>query len=292
MGNRTGHTTAIIIILGWGISCLFYRVMLFGHLEQSAMLFIGLPTFLAIFLVLSPRSKSYTGTIMKTIAIFLLMSGTLLGEGFICILMASPLFFAVGAIVGALADYGANREHHRRHPKMYSLAPLILLSLEGVDPRFSFSRSELVEGQAIVALRVEEVEQRMSLVPEFNMPRPLFLRMGFPQPAHGDGQGLQIGAIRRIHFEGGEGKPGDLIWRVTAASDHRVVFECVSDSSHIAHWLAWQSVEVEWRDFSPGQTELRWKMRYRRLLDPAWYFAPWERYAVRIAGEYYAASLR
>ena len=116
--------------------------------------------------------------------------------------------------------------------------------------------------------------------------------MGFPQPAYAEGEGLQLGANRRIHFAGGEGKPGDLVWKVTDASDSRVVFECVSDSSHIAHWLAWQSAEVKWRGLAPGQTEVTWKIRYRRLLDPAWYFAPWERYAVRLAGEYYTASLR
>jgi hypothetical protein len=31
---------------------------------------------------------------------------------------------------------------------------------------------------------------------------------------------------------------------------------------------------------------VRWTIRYRRDLDPAWYFGPWERYAVRLAGNY------
>ena len=31
---------------------------------------------------------------------------------------------------------------------------------------------------------------------------------------------------------------------------------------------------------------MRWTLRYRRLLDPAWYFGPWERYAVRLAAGY------
>ena len=292
MNSRIDPVMAILIILGWGIASLLYRVLVAGHLEQTAMLFIGLPTFLAIFVAIIPRGRSYTATILQVITIFLLMSGPLLGEGFICILMASPLFFAVGALVGALADYRTGQRDRSHRQKLYSMAPLMLLCLEGVDPRLSCSRFELVEGRAIVALPADQVQDRMSRIPKFHEYRPLFLKMGFPQPAYAEGEGLQLGANRRIHFAGGEGKPGDLVWKVAAASDNRVVFECVSDSSHIAHWLAWQSAEVEWRGLAPGQTEVTWKIRYRRLLDPAWYFAPWERYAVRLAGEYYTASLR
>ena len=292
MKSRIDPIMAILIILGWGIASLLYRVLVVGHLEQTAMLFIGLPTFLAIFVALIPRGRSYTSTIMQIITIFLLMSGPLLGEGFICILMASPLFFAVGALVGVIADHRAKQRERSHFQKLFSMAPLLLLCLEGVDPRLSFSRFELVEGHAIVSLRADQVQDRMSRIPKFHESQPLFLKMGFPQPAYADGDGLQLGAARRIHFAGGEGKPGDLVWKVTDAFDSRVVFECVSDSSHIAHWLAWQSAEVEWRGLAPGQTEVTWKIRYRRLLDPAWYFAPWERYAVRLAGEYYTASLR
>ena len=31
---------------------------------------------------------------------------------------------------------------------------------------------------------------------------------------------------------------------------------------------------------------MRWTLRYKRLLDPAWYFGPWERYAVKLTADY------
>ena len=41
---------------------------------------------------------------MKGISLFLLLLGILFIEGFICILMAAPFFYAVGFIVGIFAD--------------------------------------------------------------------------------------------------------------------------------------------------------------------------------------------
>jgi hypothetical protein len=62
----------------------------------------------------------------------------------------------------------------------------------------------------------------------------------------------------------------------------------VSDESKVAHWLDWEYADVRWRpvDGNSGFTEVEWTLGYRRLLDPAWYFRPWERYAVRLAAGY------
>ena len=65
----------------------------------------------------------------------------------------------------------------------------------------------------------------------------------------------------------------------------------VSDSSKIAHWLAWEGTEISWSPSGPNATDLELKLHYKRLLDPAWYFKPWERYGVRKAGEYLLESL-
>ena len=78
--------------------------------------------------------------------------------------------------------------------------------------------------------------------------------------------------------------------KVVEADGNHVVFRMVSDASHVAHWLRWESAEVEWKPEGAG-TRVRWTLRYRRLLDPAWYFAPWERYAVGLAGEYLITSV-
>ncbi|HEV3042201.1 MAG TPA: hypothetical protein VHA33_30860 [Candidatus Angelobacter sp.] len=88
------------LVSGIAVAGIAYRLVLGMRLEQTALLFIGIPSILAILVAATPRAKSVTGAIMKAITIALLLSGPFLGEGFICIIMAAPLFYLVGAIVG------------------------------------------------------------------------------------------------------------------------------------------------------------------------------------------------
>jgi hypothetical protein len=76
-----------------------YRLIVLGRLEQTAVLFVGIPTVLAILLAVVPKAKTVKGGITKGLTLFLLLSGPLLGEGFICILMASPIFYLVGLLL-------------------------------------------------------------------------------------------------------------------------------------------------------------------------------------------------
>src|SRR5207237_9436479 len=51
-------------------------------------------------------------------------------------------------------------------------------------------------------------------------------------------------------------------------------------------WLTWRSSEVRWNAVDADHTKVSWTLNFRRDLDPAWYFRPWERYAVHLAAEY------
>ena len=70
-----------------------------------------------------------------------------------------------------------------------------------------------------------------------------------------------------------------------------MTFRPSHDDSYITHWLSWRDIDVEWREIAPGQTEVSWTLRYRRRLDPAWYFAPLERYAAGLAAGYLIDTL-
>jgi hypothetical protein len=278
------------IILALAVAGVLYRVFVAKGLEQTAALFIGLPAVLAIILALSPQAKSATGVIMKTMTIALLMSGPILGEGFICIIRAAPLFYLVGAIVGLLIDRARRKEKSiALHAVL--LLPLLLSSLEGTTPELSFPRREQVTVRKIVNGSPADVERLLARPPLFDEALPPFLRMKFPLPVSASGGGLMLGAARRIHFAGGEGKPGDLTLRVTEREPSSVTFAAESDTSHIAHWLTWRSSRVSWRDAGAGRTEVVWTIAYDRELDPAWYFAPWERYATGRAADYLIDTL-
>jgi len=274
------------------VMALYYQLLVSRHLEQTSALFIGIPATLAILIVWTSRPRSLTGMICSTMAVALLVSSIFLGEGFICILMASPLFFAVGIAIGKAV------ERTRQPPaasevRLHGLLLLVLvpLSLEGTRPELSFPREETVAAEGVVAAAPEAVAAALAATPRFASPLPPFLRLGFPRPVAASGSGLAPGDRRRVHFAGGEGRPGDLVLEVVESHPGRVRFRAVSDTSKIAHWLAWREAAVEWAPAGTSGasgargTRVRWTLRFRRDLDPAWYFAPWERYAARLAAE-------
>jgi len=290
----------VFLIIALTLASLLYNALSERGLEQTAALFIGLPALLAIIVALTPKAKSITGMILKGLTIALLMSGIFLREGFICILMAAPLFYLVGGLIGWAITYfrHTQAEDGRTDKKIYGfiLLPFLLLSLEGVLAGLSFERAETVIVTQVVAAGAGEVEQSLSQPPRFDQPLPFYLRLGFPRPVAGSGAGLATGDRRIIQFSGpqgfyGAGPAGALALTVVERTANQVRFQINADASKIAHWLSWQETEVRWVALDPDHTQVTWTLHYQRELDPAWYFGPWERYAVQLTGAYLIDTL-
>lgn len=274
------------LIIATAMASVGYRLLVSTHVEQTALMFIGLPTMLAVLLSYLPSSKTATGMIFRGITLFLLLLGILLIEGFICILMAAPLFYAIGFIIGIFVDRARVQKDMNRF-RVVLFPTLMLMSLEGVTGWLSFPRDEVIVVEHWTPLDEAAAWEQLSRGPEFDLKSlPGFLKLGFPMPREIEGSGLEPGDTWRIHFAGGEGKPGDLTAEVVESGDGHARVVKVDDTSHIAHWLDWQ--EAEWQ-LSPqaGGTRITLMMRYERLLDPAWYFKPIERYGVKLAGTYF-----
>lgn len=269
------------------VSFVLYRSLVISEKEQSSLMFVGLPTVLALLLCAAPPSKTITGSIMKGITMFLLMLAILWIEGFICILMAAPFFYSIGFIIGIFADKARAQKHiSRMHCTV--VAVILMCSLEGVNERLSFSRQEMIEVSCLYPGTVAEAEAELARGPSFDWwELPTYLKMGFPYPQRIQGDGLKTGDRWQIDFAGGEGKPGSLVAQFMVAEPGHFVVTKVTDGSHIAHWMEWQQAEWFLEPQVDGTTKVRLQMSYRRLLDPAWYFGPVQRYGVRIAGEYF-----
>jgi hypothetical protein len=283
-GSSRWKLIGVIVVFAAG--SLGYRLLHSHHLQQTSALFIGLPAALALLLALTGPAKSTTGIILKGMTILLLLSGILLGEGFICIVMAAPLFYLVGFLIGQIVDRMQKREGSRLKLFPLILLPFLPLSVEGVRPSLSFARDEVIEVERVIPVTVEAVERSLSSRPDFEKPLPPFLRLRFPRPEATWGEGLEPGAYRAVRFTRDDEPPGILVVRVSERSPGSVRFETESDTTMIAQWLDWKSCEVHWESLEGGATRVRWTLRYQRRLDPAWYFGPWERYGVRLAASY------
>jgi hypothetical protein len=274
----------VALIVAFAVGGQIYRLLMHHHLGHSAAMFLGIPALLAILLALTPKAQTVTGGILKGITLALLIIAPLLGEGYLCILVASPLFYAIGTIIGAIVDW----QRRKRNVTLSCIALVLLpMSLEGVIPELSFNRLQTVEVRRVVNAPTYGVEHQLALSPSIARVLPAALSIGFPRPLKAWGTGLEVGSMRVIHFAGAEGDPpGDLTMRVTARQPGYVRFKTVSDSSKLVQWISWESSEVQWKPIDQTHTLVTWRVRFIRQLDPAWYFTPLERGAVHEAAKY------
>ena len=96
---RRKRMNLIAFILATAIVSLLLRLTYYTGKETKALMFVGIPTALALLLVLTPSAKSTVGIAAKGVTIGLLMSAILFGEGMICILMTAPIAYIVAISV-------------------------------------------------------------------------------------------------------------------------------------------------------------------------------------------------
>ena len=249
---------AIAIMAG----SVLYRYLTHSPYGCSAAMFIGIPAVLAILLALTPKAKTVTGGIVKGITLALLVIAPILGEGYLCILFAAPLFYVVGLLVGLPVD--AMRRKDRGGATLSCLVfALLPMSLEGVAPQFAFDRRQVVEATRTISAPVAQVEESLARSPRIERTLPGFLRIGFPRPLEATGSGLAIGSERSILFSGAEGDPpGYLVMRVAEHRPGYVRFETVSDGSKLTQWIRWNASEVSWAPVDALHTRVTWRVHF------------------------------
>jgi hypothetical protein len=292
--GRSARVTVAAVIAAVACASAAYRLIFSHGLQQTAALFIGLPALLAIVVVLAVSPRSAVGVACKAVTVGLLVSLLFLGEGILCILMSAPIFYGVAVLIGL----AVGRRDRFDSPAHTTLTCIVLLafvpmSLEGVTSRTSFNRDEWVTESGIVHASADVVERAIVQPPRFDRPLPLYLRAGFPRPTSTriqseDGSRRWVVRFRggEMRIDGIEPRAGDLVLELQEARTGLVRWRAIGDGSHMTHFLAWREASVQWEAIDAHSTRVTWTLSYRRGLDPAWYFGPWERYAVRLAARY------
>ncbi|WP_344100348.1 hypothetical protein [Nocardiopsis rhodophaea] len=295
--RRRARWTLAAVLLALFAAMLGYRVLTVGRLEETALFYVGLPALIAVMVVLLARPRSPVGVATGATAIGLLLAGPLLGEGLICLVIASPLFFAVAGFIGWCVDRTINT--WSAGPSALVVAPVIaLLALEGVAGVSYLPRGSSGSAERVVDAAPEQVAAALAAAPEYGEVESAFLTMlPFPAPVAARGTGLEVGAQRVIeftpHHASGPGSPParrgmtlEVVESDVDADSGRVVFR-VTDDTTLARWLDLRQAEPAWRAEGEG-TRLSWTLSYERTYDPSWYFGPVQEYAVGEAAGYLA----
>ena len=283
--NKNYRKYATVGLIGIGITGMAFQLLRFQSLHGSALFYIAIPLLLAYVFINTMPSKSHTGRILKGTTIVLLLSGPVLQEGFICIIMAAPLFYIVGGIIGAVLDYRVRKGKTKIHSS-FLLSIMLLLSLEGTHPMFTFDRLNTVVVKKVVNASVNEVKNQLNHPINFGNQVPTYLKL-FPFPSSKDFAGNQVGDINTLNLIYKKHvffNPviGDLKYQISNTGKNFIESKVISDYSYVNTYLNWQSSKVSWNEIDSNHTEVIWQINYERKLDPAWYFGTLEKYTVTL----------
>ncbi|MFT5284331.1 MAG: hypothetical protein ACI8TQ_000487 [Planctomycetota bacterium] len=282
---RLWLTTMIVI------SCVLsfvYYVLGQAHLEQTAALFIGLPVLLGLMVIHLTRTRNVWGRTVQANIIFLAIAAPLLGEGAICLLMASPLFIAISlTVVVVVRGFSGMRSGD-------SLALLFLPFAWGSLEKYGFPPAPeilVVETETLVEGELGDwVRTIRGEVPVLDNDST-FLSLGFPLPVGYEEHGDQF----VVHFSRCEGVEGRWLLR-REMIENGARFQVLEDSTKMSHWMRFIDSEIEIVSEGNGELWVKQRTRFEPFLSPRAYFVPFQRFAIAethaLASSMWSAALR
>jgi len=268
--------------------------------EHTALLYLGVPYLVAVALLyLTPDPKGdgafrwFMRHLRNSLIIFLGTSALLM-EGFVCVLMFMPIYYAVLILVWLsyrlderrIREHGASRKLHSGALAIV----LVLASLEGVTGALSFNREESITRSVIVQQTPEELRRNMAQPIDFTEDRHWFLRI-FPLPSGVEAGSLEAGDLHTVHFTYHRWfvtntHVGEMKLRLKEVHDDRMVTKVESNTGYLAGYMKLHGTEVRFEPAGDSATRVSLTVHYRRLLDPVWYFGPLQRFAAGESAEY------
>lgn len=280
--------SALYLIIGVVFAAsIMMRILSSNHLEQTSLLFVGLPTLIALLIVryVDTPSSAY-GVALKAITLFLLIAGIAFGEGIICIIMAAPLLYGVTFLLIAIYKFFQKDEEEDNILHVSLLIPIALL----LGQAGSFNEKPMTETVITSQVVSNAGIDNLNMCPDFKLDLPLFFQSGFPKPLSFEGEGLAVGDTREIKFESTTKGIGSLVLEVEKIDDSSIIFGIQSDDSHIAHWLTWKKIEVSVKALNETESIVTWTSHYTCDLEPHWYFGRMERFAVDLSNQHLIGS--
>jgi hypothetical protein len=236
----------------------------------------------------------------------MMVAAIALPEGLVCLIFAFPLVSCIALIVGGSVDRARAKEKRKGPTLMFVGIPLLVLSLEGVVGS-PFASADHVRSSITVAMSPSAVAAALAAPPRFDRKMPRFLRFGFNRPIASTGGGIRVGDHRVVEFVGGThddhplhlfgftGHSGTrhhatMALRVVRSANDEVVYAIEQDNTMLARWVALRTATVHWTPLGPERTKVTWSFDYDRLISPAFYFAPLQRYGMTEAARYLLLS--
>ena len=82
-----------------------------------------------------------------------------------------------------------------------------------------------------------------------------------------------------------------MLLKIHKVDENTVETEFVKDSSYISTYLELLGTTIQFNPIDEINTRVTLSIRFNRKLDPAWYFAPLERYGIKQTAKYLISDI-
>lgn len=292
-----------------GAASLTIRAMLDSEFGHGTLLYVVVPFVLSMALYALTRGSARPGRIwdylnfLRSATIVFLVTSAFLFEGFLCVLMFMPIFYVmvtIGYLFGWMLDRNRDGGGGGGRLGVVTIPVLVaLLATEGLVPATTVPRDRTATYSAVVPGDAAALQRNMAAPIVFPGVRPWFVRL-FPLPDRVEAGSLGVGDTHRLHFTYKKWfltnyQTGEMVVRIAQVAPRHIRTQVLGNTSYLSHYMRIDGTDVR---FDPvegasgaAQTRVTLTVRYRRLLDPAWYFGPMEQLAAEQSARYLVDSI-
>jgi len=282
-----------------GAVTLLTRLVLDSRFATTSFFYCLVPYVIGVILyIFIPQPKGWSRTkragrhLLATL-IVMLASSALLFEGFICVIMAAPIYIAFAMLAIATTPHKADPERFKKSDVFrMSFVPLfvIILSVEGLTDTTSFPREEVITRTHVLKLTPEQIHANLAQPVHLDAKRSPFLSI-FPLPDRVEAPKFAQGETHKAFFTYRRWgftnvHKGETHMVMKTVKPLFVETEVTQDTSYFSHYLTVHGTKIEMVPQGDGTTLVSLTILYRRELDPAWYFGPMQRRAIGESADY------
>lgn len=210
-------------------------------------------------------------------------------EGFVCVLMALPLFL-ISLWVGIFAQKRAMKKESNDSQKlMITLAPLVILLLGNSIERMLTPEPQLITVRTEVELAYapEQVFDQVKAMDKLDAKKTCGLWLGLPAPYRCELEADTIGAKRNCLFPNGK-----IVAEITQYEKGKILEMDVIDYTLTGkEWFEFVDATYTFKA-TEGKTTITRTSSYKSILHPRIYWAPLEKWGIEQEHDFVLASLK
>ena len=276
------------------------HVLLNSQQGGSALVYIAVPYLVGVAIYCFIPQPKGIGKIarffrhMMVALIIMLSTSVILREGIICVAMFLPIYIFFAMLYFLMAPPLRNPNDPKAISDVFkvSFVPVLVafMSLEGISQTLSFEREESVTRSMIVDGDIATLKSNMAMPIHLEEERSWFLRL-FPLPYDVAAGNLTEGETHTAKFAYHRWiftntHYGETHLKLAEVGEQHVRTEITKDTSYFSKYMTIKGTLVEFEPITETTTRVTLTVDYTRDLDPAWYFGPLQRRAMRESADY------